>query len=378
MTGKNILVFYPHNFYELSSGTHRRVYDLFTYFKSRGFSMDLITLNGFTNRWGKQDLEKRDLFDSITVCEWRPSLLERGKIFWSTRRGRLNNYVFSSLRNTFDEMLKQKKYLFLIVNYVYWADLASGVDDKLTRVIDLHDFITVNEYLRRGRGRFEFGAMFEDEIRAISRFDYALSISEEESLCLSPFCPDTKFVRAPISFSPRFQNSAESIYDLLFVGSDNKFNRDGMRWFMESVYPLLPSNIRIAVVGGVCRFLEPRDNIALIPRVRELDELYRQSRLAFCPLQGGSGLKVKVVEALSFGKPVITTSYGLSGILQKHNNGCYLADSHEDFAAGISKLLDDPHEYEEYKLKAEKFFMKNFSPEGCEKSLDSVFLNAGS
>ena len=149
-----------------------------------------------------------------------------------------------------------------------------------------------------------------------------------------------------------------------------------MAWFMKFVYPLLPSTVRIVVVGRVCNFLEEKDNVTLIPYGEDLDEIYSKSKLVFCPLRGGSGLKVKVVEALAYGKPVITTSYGLSGILQKCDNGCFLADSKEEFVRGARLLLNNANEYRKFKQRAEEFFMQHFTTEICRKRLDSVFLRA--
>lgn len=373
MAGDNILVFYPHNFYEMSSGTHRRVYNLFSYLKKNGFSMDLLSINGFTNRWPDADLRRRDIFNSIMTCEWRYSF--RDKISLKNPPFRLQNHAIHKLRKEFRKLAESREYSFALINYVYWAALADEVLSSVLKVIDIHDFITLNEYQSRGGGEFKLGMMFEDEIHAISRFDYALSISEEETLVLSPFCPNTRFVNVPVSFPAKFAEKERAYdYDLLFVGSDNLSNRNGMTWFMEKVYPLLPPNLRIAVVGKICDFVEQRKNIITIPYARELDEIYNKSRVVFCPLRSGTGLKIKVVEALSFSKPAVTTSWGLSGILQKQGNGCILADSEHEFAKAILLLLSDEGKYQNLKREAEEFFMKHYSDYVAHSGIDSVFI----
>lgn len=371
MAGNRVLVFYPHNFYEMSSGTHRRVYNLFQYLKRKDFSMDLLSINGFTNRWPDADLKRKDIFDSITTCEWKYSFWDR----LGASPYRLRDFATRQLRYEFGKMAGGKKYSFVLINYVYWAALADGVPSSVAKVIDIHDFITLNEYQARGRGEFGLGRMFEDEIRAISRFDYALSISEEETLTLSPFCPNTLFVNVPVSFPAKFAKTGVACdYDLLFVGSDNLSNRNGMTWFMEKVYPLLPSALRIVVVGKISDFVERRKNITTIPYVRDLDEIYNNSRVVFCPLKSGTGLKIKVVEALSFGKPVVTTSWGLSGMLQKQGNGCVLADSEHEFGKAIELLLNDEGKYKSLKIEAEEFFLRHFSEKVAHSGLDSVFI----
>lgn len=375
MKGKRVLIFYPHNFYEMSSGTHRRFYNLLVYFKDRGFSMDLLSMHGFTNGWGEQDVKRKDFFETTRVSEWRPSFSEQLRHTVSSRTKRLHDFTGRRIRSDFRDMAGTGRYSFIFVSYVYWAALADCAGDDVVKVIDLHDFITLNTYTNSGAGVFRLGRMFEDEVRAISKFEYALSISEEETVTLSPFCLKTAFVNVPVSFPRRFHSEAHE-FDLLYVGSDNPFNRKGIEWFMKGVYPLLPPSVRIAVVGKICEYVKKRDNIAMFPSTGDLGGIYERSRIALCPLFGGTGLKIKVVEALSCGKPVVTTSWGLKGILQKHDNGCLLADGERDFADAVLLLINNDSAYGRLKRQAESFFMNNYSTEVVYKNLDAVFLNA--
>lgn len=358
----------------MSSGTHRRIYELLCYFKDRGFVIDLLSINGFTNKWEKEDLEKQDFFESIIVCDWKPSFRDRWERERAGKAGRLPDFSFYSLRKKFRTMLESKSYSFVLVSYVYWASLTDEVNKDIVKVIDLHDFITLNNYIATGRKKFRYGGMFEDEICAITKFNYALSISAEETLMLNPFCDQVRFVNVPVSLPQRTCTEGDYMFDLLFIGSENSFNRDGMAWFMEKVYPLIPSSVRIGIVGKVCNFLQKKDNIKYLQHVSDLDEIYCKSKIVFCPLRGGTGLKIKVVEALSYGRPVITTSWGLAGILQKNNNGSYVADSEGEFAEAIEKLLNDELEYKKIKGEAEEFFRLHFSPDIVYRNLDTIFL----
>jgi len=334
-----------------------------------------LSINGFTNRWNAEDFKRNDFFDTVRVCEWRPSGEEKLDIESRWREGRLRDFAILPLRKEFNEMARRRHYDFVLISYAYWANLSDEFGSDVVKIIDLHDFITLNLYISIGRGIFKFGRMFEEEIKAISKFNFALSISEEETLALSPFCPETKFVNAPIFFEPKFKKDSGHEFDLLFVGSDNPFNREGMSWFMKDIYPLLSPTVRIAVVGDVCKILNKKDNMVLIPHTDDLDEIYNRTNLAFCPLRGGTGLKVKVVEALSYGIPVITTSWGLSGIIQKYDNGCIIADNAKDFAKTVLYLLNNGEEYLSLKHKAESFFLRHFSSEACRTKLDKIFLD---
>jgi glycosyltransferase involved in cell wall biosynthesis len=344
------------------------------YFKERGVKVDLLSLNGFTNRWSAEARLRRDFFETVETCDWKPSIAEDLARKCNWKEGGLPNHAIKILRSKFQEMRSTKRYDFLFISYVYWADLVEASDGKAIKIIDLHDFITLNLFLTTGKGRFRYGKMFQEEINAISKFDVALSISEEEMRFLSPFCPDTRFVHVPIFYPPNFPAQPVSPkYDLLFVGSENPFNREGMKWFMGEVYPLLDTRLSIAVVGKICNYLETRPNLYPLNYVENLENVYRHSRVVFCPLRSGTGLKVKTVEALSFGLPVVTTPAGLDGISRKVDNGCWCAETPSEFAGAIHGLLNDVNLYRGYSEQAKSFFSRQFSKEIVYSSLDRLF-----
>lgn len=373
---KRALVLYPMNFYEMSAGTHRRVFQVLAYLKDRGFSTDLLSIDGYSNKWSEEDRKKRDLCETITVADWAPGKLDMLRLKKAQVTGDLPDFAISPVRRIFKELTSGKKYDFVIINYVYWAALIDLVPKGTSTVIDLHDFATMYNYQLSGEKEFRLGRMFESEIKGISRFHHALSISEEETIIFSQFCPDTSFIDLPVFYDRRFDSLAGDKYDLLFVGSDNPFNKKGLEWFMEKVHPLLPAGVKIAVVGKAGRFIGKKKDIHTFEQVESLDGFYEDSRVALCPLKGGTGLKVKVIEALSYGMPVVTTSWGLRGILKKEDNGCVVADDERAFASAITGLLKNSAAYLRAREQAKAFFEKSYSKETCYRKLDSIFLGA--
>lgn len=374
MRDKSVLVFYPHNFYEMSAGTHRRIYELLGYFKERGFRTDLLSIDGYTNRWDSADLARRDRFDSVRVCKWKPTLMDKFGWARAWQAGGLPDFAIAPLRQAFAEMSSQRQYGYVVVTYAYWANLVDVFAGDAIKVFNFQDFLTLSYQMAKGKKKGALGRMLDDEVKAVAKFDCALCISEEEALVFKPYCPQTRFVNVPVSFPERFRDLDVCDIDLLFVGSDNPFNKKGIKWFMKDIYPLLPASVRITVVGRVCSHVKKKANVTLIPRIENLDDVYKRTRLAICPLKGGTGLKIKTVEALSFGIPVITTSWGLTGIIQKDDNGCLMADTAEGFAEGVISLLKDEKEYARYSRLAREFFKKHFSTDVCLERLDGFFM----
>jgi len=218
-----------------------------------------------------------------------------------------------------------------------------------------------------------FGRMLEDEVAAISTCDHALSISMQERALFEPFCRGVVFHDVPLSLPTPAKTAVTPTYDILFLGSDNVFNRNGITWFLKLVYPALPPNVRICVAGSVSRFVPSLPNVALLPRVDNLDALYRDTRIVICPLLAGTGLKVKVVEALANGRPVISTAYGLTGMPPGYKRCCFVENNAVAFAAHIQRVLNDSKAYANASTAAVEFFVKHFSESVVWASLDHIF-----
>ena len=140
---------------------------------------------------------------------------------------------------------------------------------------------------------------------------------------------------------------------LLFVGSfAHRPNRSAALFLVDKVWPRIANyseDISLWLVGrGSRAFLDrlPRRD----PRVRalgfvpDLERLYRESRLFVAPLLEGGGIKIKVLEAMARGIPVVTTPIGAEGIAGEEERTFWLAPGDERFAAAVRMALDDEQE----------------------------------
>ncbi len=393
---KKILLMYPHNFFEERSGINARYLELLKYFKSRRFQVDLFTLKGFKSDWDTYPPDRSGLVSRIFFHDFRKS--ERWQRFrnrkenpfaWLRKKLPFCRYAYLHLpdfahrgfKKRFRRVVAENNYDYIIISYVYWAGL---IDPKpvpnCTTVLDLSDFMTMNMFDRLG-GAVKTTTMIKEESRRVDLFDMVLCISEEERLFFSQFAQRPKYHFVPFFMDdqpkPAPVTDAPPPHDLLFIGSDNPHNQKGIQWFLQEVYPLLEDKPRLLLAGPVTQHIpEPygcRDTITCLPMVKDLAALYKQARVSICPLLGGTGMKIKVVEALSFGMPVVTTYKGVIGFPVKSGNGCLTGDSAEDFAESIQLLLRDPLFYEVQQKAAKKFFLEHFVSSTVYRRLDEIF-----
>lgn len=391
---KNILIVYPHNFFKRQMGIDSRFYELIKYYNARDFKVDLLSLKNFVSSWDHQDPHDGNLLNELHLYDFlegyngeqkKPGALIkkvleriRGKSPNPISFPELPDYTYRGMKRQFEEILSRRKYDYILISYVYWATLIEPESPQdSTTVLDLSDFTTLNLF-DMSEGRINIGKLIEEEIRRVNFFHKVICISEDERSFFSQFCQKPEFYYIPyfMKANQNRQNTKKDI-DLLFIGSDNAFNRKGIRWFFDKVYPLLDRSISILIVGKITDHIPKHGNVTAVPYAEDLNRVYRKTKVAICPLLGGTGLKIKVIEALSFGLPVVTTPKGVVGFPQKLNNGCLVSDTPEGFARGIHRLLRDKDYYRQQSEQSNFFFRENFEESRVHRELDRIFFEVG-
>ena len=173
-----------------------------------------------------------------------------------------------------------------------------------------------------------------DEVRAMGLTDVELIPTGVDTQLLTPAPP-------PPASPPR----------LLFTGTMSyPPNHQGIRWFAEHVWPLVRRDLpeaRLDVVGreppqAVMR-LDGHDGIAVHGFVPSMAPYFARAHAVVVPILTGAGIRVKIVEAMSAGRPIVSTSIGWEGLAHvEPGRHLLVADTPSEFAAAVLRLLGDP------------------------------------
>ena len=218
--------------------------------------------------------------------------------------------------------------------------------------------------------------MLEFELREIDRFDRAICISTDEMAFFSNVTGKVK-----LYYLPHFVERGKLIekkkdIDIVFVGSSNEHNQRGLIWFLEDVYPRLKEyNFSIAIIGEIVDKIDlaKYSNIISMRHVEKLEDIYSRTKIAISPLQSGTGLKIKIVEALSYGIPVVCTFKSIIGFPNKLENGCIIADEPKIFANAIIELIKDEKLYNEMQKQALRQYEMIFNANRAQESIRNIF-----
>ena len=129
---------------------------------------------------------------------------------------------------------------------------------------------------------------------------------------------------------------------LIFVGSMRaQFNRDGLDWFLENCWGKVRASVPRAVlhIVGEGSVDFAAEGVTAHGYVEDLASVYRQARVAIVPLLDGAGTRLKALEAMASGKPVVTTAIGVDGLAVRPGVDVLVADDATDFALACTHLL---------------------------------------
>ncbi|HEX8609417.1 MAG TPA: glycosyltransferase [Pedobacter sp.] len=383
-----VLYFMPDNPLKKNSGNKIRALAILKYFKSRGVELDFVSEYSW-GEWTITDIEefKSSTYASNTFVINRkaskknlvfyflfyklPNFLHRFVL--SGISSNFPDLVTLRLKRAFNNILKAKTYDYVMINYASWSGLIENnrfINNAVT-ILDTHDFLTA-----QNQSKNDIGYSFKEEIRRISLFERAFAISIEEQYIFS------QFSTTPIELVPmmieRPANDAISLeekkYDIIYVASKNPHNIDALNWFLIHVYPLLPNSLNICFIGQITAYVnDSYKNITKIRFVEDLNIYYKQAKIAICPMLSGTGIKIKVIEALSYNLPVVCNRRGIDGLINKLNNGCLVSDDPVEFAGHISTLLTNSIEYNKQASQAKDTFDASYELNTCYKKLDKIF-----
>lgn len=117
------------------------------------------------------------------------------------------------------------------------------------------------------------------------------------------------------------------------------------RMILPRVRERVPQATAVIAGGGMpvqlSRTLSGIPGLSLAGRVSDLAELYRSGDVVVAPLRQGGGPKLKLIEAMSFGRPIVTTTTGVYGLMLKDGQNCLVREGWADFAEACASLLLD-------------------------------------
>ncbi len=381
---KKILYFVPDCPVAGAAGNITRFKQMLEYLNDahQNYEIDFVSLSDW-GEWNPETIAKfKRIFPHINLILLQRKI-EKSKVLKSIFLYKIPNAIPKLLRGTsvdisnpflnkkFTKIINSKKYDIIIISYASWGSLVKNINYKSHLILDTHDFITA----QNRRKKKKIGKYFQSEMDIINLFDEIWTFSVEEKYIYEQFS-DKKVIHLPIAFEQNpLIRKEQYTYDIVYVASQNPHNIKGVHWFLNEVLPLLNPKYKVHIIGRICQEINGEyENVVKHGLVDDIAEFYENAKITICPMLSGTGVKIKVLESLSYNLPVVTNVRGVDGLLNKSENGCLVADTPKEFANKIDLLLTNEDFYFETQKLAHSFFKKNHNLD-TEKEFFRIFFS---
>jgi polysaccharide biosynthesis protein PslH len=376
---EKILIISPVPLFPSHAGNRRRILNICTELIKRGYELDFF----YTGYHKELNPEHDEFFNGRVLSH----MIEEGKVRFRRhpvlrmkeiinglhiKAGRVirrhkygqesalynkSLYDFKNLKklSLLKKQLNSRTYKSVILNYAVYSFYLDLFDKQTIKIIDTHDRLSdrYKLYLNDGQKPAAWKSITQsDERKAIRKADVVWAITKEEADFFSKLVQNetAKIVTVPhlITFNklPAKKKSASST--ILTVGGKGLINITGLNWFFENVWRQINEQIpdvKLLVAGSICDVkdqLNPAENVTYYGRYSDPREVYNYSDFCLNPIQFGTGLKIKTLEGLSFGKTVLTTETGGAGLKEFAGKGLIIKNTPQEWINFITNYFHNP------------------------------------
>lgn len=367
-----------------TTGAHTRIASLITSLRNEGMRVTLITTSSNPSQLVERNLRfidgieifhQRDFYNFLRGIKARVDLrLENWRLptldsfLMKLFRRRINNYWLrypDGLDRFVLQLHREQQFDAFIVEYIWMHKSVSLVRKNTPVVVDMIDLMhkRVKEFEKSG-AHPTLVITESEELRILDEFDAAIAIQESEAQAVEGKLVNCTILRTGLdSYDPIPLPDIDSPINILYIGGDNDCNVDGINWFIEMVWPEISrihQEATLTIAGRVGKWVNIKDitsqnRVKLLGFVDDPKELYAAASICINPINFGSGLKIKTVEAIGKGRPLVTTSTGVEGMRPDPREACLVVDGKDEWIKTLHALCSNQELRYKYASSAEEY-----------------------
>ena len=278
---------------------------------------------------------------------FRPSFASRIHVWGSADCGGVYfGLPWRNRRDSLGALVARRGIDAVIVDFVWLASLLHKL--PVPGMVLTHELIhrRTASYLRAGMLP-DFSTLDEEEeAKRLAPARVLIAIQEEDAEWLRGRFPDRTVITIPhpVEVCPLPEPGGSP--SCLFLGGNTAHNRAALQWFVDGVWPQVRQKLPAAefrIYGRVQGTWDrPGSGIRYVGPVADPRQAYAECQVAAVPLRFGSGLKIKLMEAMAFGRPAVATPVGAEGFADLRSGGvCPVEEHPEAFAQRVVELLSE-------------------------------------
>jgi glycosyltransferase involved in cell wall biosynthesis len=222
-----------------------------------------------------------------------------------------------------------------IVTYIWFSRALRSLPPHVYKIIDTHDsFAKVAGDRVEATALRRANAVVAIQEQEAEAFRLQLEGSDQEIVTISHIVPTTTSV-CPVA------NLGAT-----FIGSSFAANRQSIQYFIDHVLPLILKRrptFKLLIGGTICDDIADHPSIEKLHFIADLKQAFRRAPISINPTTAGTGVKIKLLESMAHGVPVVTTSKGLEGLNLEDLHGVIAVEDGDPqaFADAVITLFDN-------------------------------------
>jgi len=256
---------------------------------------------------------------------------------------------------------KRWNYRFVMVNYVWMSGVLTALPKNVAKVLDTHD-VFGDRHIRAIKAGMQpewFYTSVEEEKRGLMRADFVAAIQDEEAEYFRSLgVPNVKTIGfiSPARQVPRQPREKPVVG---YIGSSNPWNVNAYKELLKALMkrPDVMDRADFVLAGPVCNKVGKKTGpFKLLGIVPKLEDFYAAIDIAINPMLGGTGLKIKTIEALAFGRGILSTTDGFIGIETEAEH--HKLTKLDDMVDRLGTLLENNISAETMKQESRNIFFR--------------------
>lgn len=239
----------------------------------------------------------------------------------------------------------------VLVEYVFLSKALCKLPASILKVIDTHDLFAERADKIPNNSLIPWpwciaNLREDEEIKALCRADTVLAIQAEEGSALEKAgCANVEvvpYLDARHVNNEYNQTQCENPFALAYFGSDWAPNIHGIEWFIREVLPRIRAvdgRIHLRLYGTVSKAIAPAPHVESIGFVDDIELELKRCSVTVIPVFTGTGMNLKLVEALGWGLPVVATNHAFRGLGETIKERMAATDDAKLFSESILRLL---------------------------------------
>ena len=218
----------------------------------------------------------------------------------------------------------------------------------------------------------QYRRMLRHEGEMCRKFDGTIAVSDEDKRIMEEWYGAGRVHVIPTGVDTEFfapSRTAQVKQQLVFTGSmDWLPNEDAIVYFLSEIFPLIKKEepaTQLLIVGRrptpkVSRLVDAREDVQLTGWVEDTRPFICESAVYVVPIRIGGGTRMKIYEALSMGKALVSTTVGAEGLPLQDGKHFYRADTPVAFSERVLELLRDADKRRSMGEDAREYVYENF------------------